>query len=564
MKLNESPDNFKINDKRVGYTRNDAISFIIFKGGYIVYSSAGVEVEDRHPVSAKKGHVALSEAWTIYNKVESMGEESLNDYEKSVWPEYKEHIKTYGEKTPEARKLANEFISGERSYWDYSATDKMIKGRLWKGKGEIRDYSDEKEDDEYETKEKQPKTDKVISFWNRMSEVKSVSDLIVKVIELVGENPKEYNYEIETGRFVSYYEFLGMPEDKTDYNKKYNVNGTILTYTDFETLRTTMHTGGPIKGPQAKEKLCRILTKEFVEKNPELRGFIPPDCGQVDSSYGYFKKKGWTDYVRPEAEQGLEPRQGTRADRQTVVKPGYSLGMKGRTLGGFRSKTQKEIDAAWDDFMKKREGVKPQNISFKEWLLFVEDSKKKLLNEDPNEVSKNLRTKRPKLMWSDYSAITFILFKDYAVYAPTAKGAMHDDIAHWLVFKVLGKEFLKNFERLNPWSKSIKQIGVMGKGATNTIKRVSDMIEWGMDGRNAFLRTNPEVILGRVWPDKKVISFWNHYPYVIKNSDVVLKFVSMFGDAKEFEYDVRNMEVSYNDILNKKMPPLNDVAVFNR
>jgi len=146
------------------------------------------------------------------------------------------------------------------------------------------------------------------------------------------------------------------------------------------------------------------------------------------------------------------------------------------------------------------------------------------------------------------------------VYAPTAKGAHHDDLARWLSFKVETildpelKKYLAKFEKMNPWVGSIKEAGSMSKGAMNTIKKVSDQLEFN-DGRSAFLRTNPEVLLGRLWLDHKVVSFWNHWPYVTKGSERIMKFVSMFDNPKKFEYEVRNMEATYEDIAEKRPVP---------
>jgi hypothetical protein len=178
-----------------------------------------------------------------------------------------------------------------------------------------------------------------------------------------------------------------------------------------------------------------------------------------------------------------------------------------------------------------------------------------LLLEDPNEVSKNPRTGREKVTAKSPFAVTFILFKDYYVYTPTAKGGFHNDLVRWLVFRSEG--FEKEFQRYNPWVKAIKEYGHINTHAAHCIKSVSPLVDGkrDIDGRTAMLAVNPQVILGRLWVDKSVVSFWNHWPRILQASSDVLKFVSFFGDPKRFEYDVRNIEVSYDDILNKVSLP---------
>lgn len=576
MRINESPDSFYIDGKRIGYTREDAISFIIFREGFIVYSTAGVEGV-RAPNEFASGHVALAKAWIL--KLKKERGISLSEKDEEDWNFYKGHLKTYGEMGPEAELLAQDFLSGDKNKRRptlYEASSSMLKGRMWKGMGVKR---------QYDHNEEYPETDKVISFWNRANQVESMSQLVTKVIELVGENPKEYIYELDYS-FKSYYEFLNIKEDKIDYSKDYVIKGKVYKWADFEKLRLDMHLGAGGQNKIAIAKLCGLLTPEVVEKYPELKGIrstvncdsLPKD--DLETAYKKAKNSGWG-AAKTEIERGLEPSRvglrrrfgGAAAKRITKnffqgkgpdpeglnvsLNPGDTAGIKGRTLGGFRARTQREIDAAWDDFMRTREHSSPEKISFKEWFSFLEQyfQDEVILKEDPNEVSRNPTTGRPKLKFDSPSAVTFILFKDYFVYAPSAKGAMHDGLAQWLVFKNFYKDYLESFEKMNPWCGSIKELGKPSKGALKTLEHVSDQLNSGTDGRNAFLRTNPEVILGRLWVSKNVVSFWNYWPYVTKGSERILRFVSMFGDPSKFEYDVRNMEASYEDLLHKKPVP---------
>jgi len=581
MKLNESPDNFYINNERVGYTREDAVSFIAFTEGYVVYSTAGVEGARAN--SSNSGHVALAEAWAL--KLRQENNISLDEDQEDAWEFYKDHLKTIGQMGPAAKSLAKDFLSGDKSPWSYDASELMLKGRLWRGTG-ITAHNAPEMPEEGEEVYEEPLTDKVVSFWGLYSpeQLKPSLGLITKLIKALGEDPEEFYFQLGNS-FYPYSSVSAGVESKTDFDKEYKVGSSMYTYSDFEKLRTAMHSAGAtLEGKRAKETLCRIFTQEFVEENPELRGFLPSsDC--IDITYQGAKKDGLYS-VKPEIERGLAPTRellrrkyggaaakgqikgfmqgrGTEPVLPTTSEPGQTAGMRGRTLGGFRGRTQKEIDAAWDDFMRKREQTSPEQISFKEWLSFLESfffEGLELLKEDPNEVSRNPITGRPKLKAIDSFAVTFILFKDYSVYAPTVKGAFHDDLCHWLAFKVIansypgGEEHLTNFEKANPWTGAAREVGRMGPGTIKTIRKVTDELEW-TDGRSSLLRVNPEVILGRLWLDHRVVSFWNYWPYVTKASERILQFVSMFDDPSKFEYDIRNMPATYEDIEKKKPVP---------
>lgn len=144
---------------------------------------------------------------------------------------------------------------------------------------------------------------------------------------------------------------------------------------------------------------------------------------------------------------------------------------------------------------------------------------------------------------------------------------MHHDLITWLAYKEMekrwpgGKKAREQFEKLNSWSGAIKEVGEPDSGTRNTIKKVGDQMNMD-DGRNTMLRVNPEVILGRLWLQERVISFWNYWPYVTRASDRIMEFVSIFDDPKKFEYDIRDMAATYEDIVQKKpVPSSREVSV---
>jgi len=415
MILNENPDHFIINNKMISFTRKDAVSFIAFKEGYAVYSTAGVSGND----VGDYGHVALGFAWRAKLKLDRGIE--LSPGEKEDWAFYKHHLKTIGEMGEDARKLAEQFLDGSKSPYDYASTSTMLKGRIWRGQGIQAENPPEMIEDEEEEVYESPLTDKVVAFWGTRTpdQLEPMIHMVVKILEGVGEEPDDFYFELGS-LYYPYSSLVKGVKSKIDINKKYKIGSSEYTYDDLEEIRQAVHAGGP-RAEGAKQLLCSILKDEFLEKNPELSGLKPADCDDAKNPcmsdptspecYEKRKRDGWSveggknlsGGLRGEVEKGIMPSRellrrnygGAASKRMTrdflqgkgpepvtptTSEPGQAAGMKGRTMYGLRAKTQKEIDAAWDDFRRKRpsrgilgDSLPREHVSFKEWLNFLEN-----------------------------------------------------------------------------------------------------------------------------------------------------------------------------------------------
>lgn len=69
--------------------------------------------------------------------------------------------------------------------------------------------------------------------------------------------------------------------------------------------------------------------------------------------------------------------------------------------------------------------------------------------------------------------------------------------------------------------------------------------------REQVLEVMPNVIMGRVWTDKKIISFWNYPKYIIKNIPAIERTISLLGGIpSEYRYELdNNPSISYDEFM---------------
>lgn len=64
---------------------------------------------------------------------------------------------------------------------------------------------------------------------------------------------------------------------------------------------------------------------------------------------------------------------------------------------------------------------------------------------------------------------------------------------------------------------------------------------------DTLLGADPDIILGRIWPKSKVVSFWNRSAEVHRNRTRVLEFVRvMKGKERKFRYEVEGEMLDYD------------------
>lgn len=223
-------------------------------------------------------------------------------------------------------------------------------------------------------------------------------------------------------------------------------------------------------------------------------------------------------------------------------------------------------------------------LNFKNWIMI----------ETPDSI---LTQQGVKLNWN--TGQTFFIFPgNYALY--TSEGQYtHDEIIlaiNWIKSKIEDRKNLhvggtdwvlstedQKSNRLSEIEKDIKAGVYMSSKMTvkllshgklsesvwsmiNNATNVSKAPEPGkivMGGRGVHreIKGFPNILLGRVWKQEKIISFWNLYDYVLKQLNFVLDFVGVFGNPRDFKYNLNlshyppkgfekgDQVLAYNDLM---------------
>jgi len=346
MKLNENPDTVKLNGRNISYTRDDAVSFFLFEDGFIIWSRTYV-------LEKNIGHYYLGQMIKMKDKNE---EEITSSSDYQNWENSKKYLKFFGEKTESTEKSLEIIKNKEKNYNDVSSSE-MMTGRLWH-------------------------RDEIVSFWSSSVPY----NLRLKVVEFIKTffgKEKEYTYELG-GIQYSYKQFISNIE--LEPPPIFLIKGKEYSIQEIEKLRTDIHTKVGIEAQKAKYILCNLLDDETIENYPILKGYIPPDCTENEPKISFSqlkhieKSKTKQDFLKSLKPSKETPETwGSGFAKGIAIPPGltrlqtkYFLrsqakeyddiilkpeDLLGKTSNPFRSRTQKELDAAWDQ------------LKFKEWLI---------------------------------------------------------------------------------------------------------------------------------------------------------------------------------------------------
>jgi hypothetical protein len=194
--------------------------------------------------------------------------------------------------------------------------------------------------------------------------------------------------------------------------------------------------------------------------------------------------------------------------------------------------------------------------------------KRWFLNESPDKLDINGKNVR----WS--SGVTFFLFNNYALYtkgtpAPPALPRTHEGLLRDL-YDILTNKYPAtriSLDKLDEIIKSDEGLlfhGQINQTALKEIMSVLQMVgtygDWGGYRNNHNeIEGAPNILLGRVWPELKAISFWNRSQYVFPKSNQILDFIKVFGNPTEYQYDINighndfsHEVINYEDFVKRK------------
>jgi len=234
-----------------------------------------------------------------------------------------------------------------------------------------------------------------------------------------------------------------------------------------------------------------------------------------------------------------------------------------------------------------------QSLKFKSWLIMENPDEVRFPSDKEGDSISSLISNRPRtLPWRN--GITFAIFDSYYLLSRKGVRVLHESIAFRIkeceraVQAALNKEI--THEELSacitsPERKS-GQLFLDSKGEISektiglflkTIDLINTKIKTEKESskpafvayRNLSLQKTPEVILGRIWtgqgPQERAISFWNKPQDILGQKDIVLSFVSLFGDPTTYHYDVQDKVSSYEQFMqnNAQDSPEFDTSIIH-
>lgn len=158
-----------------------------------------------------------------------------------------------------------------------------------------------------------------------------------------------------------------------------------------------------------------------------------------------------------------------------------------------------------------------------------------ILYESPDLYTFNKNTEDARLLkWLSFDAVCFIA-TDHNVFWEW--GITHGDI-------------IQNFNDLAD-HKKIESFKASNSDDPTLEEFIHFMDNMG-GGRDSILRNVPGVIMGRLWSEAKVISFWNpitHFNPI--NIKTIIEFISKnkLGDPQSYTYEVQSLKFTYEQFL---------------
>lgn len=191
------------------------------------------------------------------------------------------------------------------------------------------------------------------------------------------------------------------------------------------------------------------------------------------------------------------------------------------------------------------------SMEFRSWLL----------NEDPDELRMSKDMEGRPITFR--SGVTFTLLDGYYLSSKAEGWVMHEVIARhvWecrdaIQAALEGRGPIGDVDRC--LSFSVRTSGRIGDKALRQLKDTADMMGFKdkyeqnkkkfVAYRTLSLNEQPGIVLGRIWPQHKVISFWNTARDLKdKKRDIYAFMASMNADPKEFTFEVLNVAFTHDE-----------------
>lgn len=192
-----------------------------------------------------------------------------------------------------------------------------------------------------------------------------------------------------------------------------------------------------------------------------------------------------------------------------------------------------------------------RGMNFRQWLI----------KEDPDELRTSKDAEGRTITFR--SGVTFTLLDGYYLSSKGDGWVMHEVIAQHVwecrdaIEAALGGRGLSgDVDRC--LSFSVRTSGILGDKALRQLRDTANLMgfkEKYEQGKKKFiayrtlsLNEQPGIILGRIWPQHRVISFWNAARDLKdKKKDIYAFMASMNADPKDFTFEVQNVAFAWDE-----------------
>ena len=164
-----------------------------------------------------------------------------------------------------------------------------------------------------------------------------------------------------------------------------------------------------------------------------------------------------------------------------------------------------------------------------------------------------------ELKYNSDGTISFYIFNGYYVYSFSKKDEVY---GHMQLFDSLKVYYLETLypERLESyfnkyprskeaWSKSKPYFHTYGK----LTSKIADEIESSLN--NVFHDFTNMALVGRIWQDNNIVSFWNYQTLINSFINDLFNFLSIFGNPRDYKYEFidtpRLKFLEYDDLLKR-------------
>lgn len=190
-------------------------------------------------------------------------------------------------------------------------------------------------------------------------------------------------------------------------------------------------------------------------------------------------------------------------------------------------------------------------MEFRDWLL----------NEDPDELRGTRDGENKPVTFR--SGVTFTLLDGYYLSSKDGGWVMHEVIARhvWecrdaVEAALAGKGPANDVDRCLGFS--VRTGGRLGDKSLRQLRDTANLMGFKDEyeqGKKKFvayrtlsLNEHPDIVLGRIWPQHKVVSFWNTSGNLKERKGDVYAFMRSLGtDPGEFSFEVQNIMLTHDE-----------------